>query len=1718
MPRVRGLLFSILLIALAAAIGTAASGEVPHASDTPAQAVGGPVSIIYPDVIPVEDPFPIRRLRVTETQLPDVLKQLDAGPMVRLPRSEFDARVRAAGRAIAETKMLPRIVETRFKASLVGGELVGTAELELANATVSNRFVPLDPLRIAPGPATWADGREAVIGIPPGATTAGVWVDKLDRLTLKFPWSLVGTAEPGERQFDLRVPAAQTATLELELPNGLVPTVPATEVLLTGPFPLNGDPPRSLWRFRFGGRSRLDFSVRPAGNPGLAAAAVLKATYDLVPGQVVCGFEYELRPAKGTVGEWEFAIDPGLRITDVVMNNLANRTITSSAGAGMGRRLRVTLRQPGAGGKINISAVAPLPDTAGTDTPLPMVRPLDGNLDDETIDIRLAPGMKIDYWNPGDYRIIDSQPQTDQSRVVTLIGTLLPPGQERLFRHPPTVRTSLTEADFTTSEQTAWRFDADRATATVRMVVQVRRGSLFQLALKQPKGYTFTRVASNPDELVSYTTSAGGTTTVEFARPLTSGQTAEFTFEFQGPILTSNSQRLAFPAFTPLGAAERVGVLGVIPGALWTTEFQPAVGTVSAGWLDVAVPVSPIGSTSAFRYRAGDPDGWVTLSPAKPEFTVDATVRVTETPEKLVGTNTFTLRVQTGGLTSILVGEPASRFTDRTWRIVGTGNKVVAAISLPSTWFALPFAVLSHGRWSPVGDDATGVLARLWIVRLARPVTSEVTLETTATQAKANSTEGGEAVQHASALLARLSVWGSRQSRVAFAPDSVAVPAKRVAQWAFSGLYLVTAVRAQAEVMVAFGGTVSGGGETALPLTLPAGSEVRAVNVGGRWLEQGAWHSPTTETAGGVLVKLPISPTEPVRFEVRYRLSTATGGMTRLVRSSEPELPGGKKDIRRWWVFAPEVLPGWPVQAWDRESASDFPQLLGDPLNPRGSVFRTSVDEVRVASTQTAAAVGVGFAAVFFLLGWVGGRRRHPLLGLVLASGLLLVGVATLLGPPWWQRAAGVPLVIGLVAAAGMVLARGHLARVPVAVATAILLCVLGNSSTTAQSSTPATVILLPADADGRETAVVPKSVLDRLAIRPSSPGVIVTSAEYTASVDDSTAHVIAKFVVHALDSGDTVATLPLADAKLERVQVNGVQAFPASPKLGVYTVPLSGKTRYEIEVRFAVPVTGSGAERDFRFGVPEGPITRVVADLPGSARQAQVVGRIGKQTLTTGQRVHLESETGAVKTVQVRWRDGAGNAAAVVKVREGCVWDIREFGAELTACYLVRVEQGTISTLRFDVPADLDPLAITVQPLDKDGVAALRDWTLGAEQKGLRQLRLDFQGPTSGRVLVVLALDPRPATTRQPVLRFPKVILPGGVMAEPDASYGLRVRGVVVEELARSGVIDYSPESLTRDFASVPDLHLEANTPPVRVFRPTPGGTPELRPTLRLAIEHPAVTLDTSWHLGIHRADATGTVHWTGRDAVSLIEFVLAAKLTEIRSADVSSWAQSGGRVQVWLKKPLKEGEFSWSAMVPTPAAPFEVATPRALDAKLVMDTVRLRPADGFSLAIERDRGWVRIATPSPSFAYQTATHAVSPVRVVIAALQPNLVPDLGPRPQPKSSTQLPNPTPPLPANPAVGPPAALPAEPRPEPGDRWVWPVSGAVVWCAIVFAWSLLIVRFPRSLWPEQFGLVGALFGAAVVGGWWVGVAAWTCARIVWLLEIVFRPGRPAEPRRA
>ena len=104
----------------------------------------------------------------------------------------------------------------------------------------------------------------------------------------------------------------------------------------------------------------------------------------------------------------------------------------------------------------------------------------------------------------------------------------------------------------------------------------------------------------------------------------------------------------------------------------------------------------------------------------------------------------------------------------------------------------------------------------------------------------------------------------------------------------------------------------------------------------------------------------------------------------------------------------------------------------------------------------------------------------------------------------------------------------------------------------------------------------------------------------------------------------------------------------------------------------------------------------------------------------------------------------------------------------------------------------------------------------------------------------------------------------------------------------------------------------------------------------------------------------------------------------------------------------------------------------------------------------------------------------------------------------------------------PSGSPPASGPAALPPVGGSeesastavRTIQVVNWSVVaWAAAAVALFALFVALPRSTWPEQLGLAGGLFGAAVAGGWWVGLPVLALARVGWLAGLVRRVTRPS-----
>ncbi|HEY3788423.1 MAG TPA: hypothetical protein VGL71_06180, partial [Urbifossiella sp.] len=486
-------------------------------------------------------------------------------------------------------------------------------------------------------------------------------------------------------------------------------------------------------------------------------------------------------------------------------------------------------------------------------------------------------------------------------------------------------------------------------------------------------------------------------------------------------------------------------------------------------------------------------------------------------------------------------------------------------------------------------------------------------------------------------------------------------------------------------------------------------------------------------------------------------------------------------------------------------------------------------------------------------------------------------------------------------------------------------------------------------------------------------PTAIIASANYEGRVYGGLARFTARLIVQGFRDGETAIELPLADARLERVAVNGKPALPIAVRPDVYSVTVAGRGRHEIDVLFAAPIASTGPEREVHFGIPELPDSRLIFLAPASARQLQTLGRLGEQKIGNEKAaVRLEAGLGSIRTVQLRWREGAGGAAAIA-VREGCVWDVAEPGHSLTACYLVRVSAGSATALQFDLPADLEPIRVGLRSLDVIlGQNVLRDWSIGKETAGVRPLRLDFTGPTDGRLLATLECVPRGVPTRQPVLRFPK---PVG-MTRTDAIYGLRSSGVTIESIGRTGVIDFAADALLRDFGAIPDLRLSPSVPVV-AFSPRPGESAELRPVLRSVHELPVISKEATWNMGLPQAEGSGIVKWSAKEPVPMLEFALPAAVAEVRGPDVAAWSQTAGRVQVWFRKPIKTGAVEWIASASTgkPFSPFafDPPMPAVANARIASQVVRVRPAEGWGVRVDRDKGWKPLAAKDRSGIFQS-------------------------------------------------------------------------------------------------------------------------------------------------
>jgi hypothetical protein len=732
---------------------------------------------------PGEAPLEPKRVLLMPERLPTLLDRVGRGTLVKMPLAEFEQRLREARAAWKRPAFpSPHLASARYRAALVeappGADskrghaepyLKGTGQWQILSPGPAPGVLSLEPLSLALGPLRF-ENRDALAG----AFTrrgVGLLLDRAGEQSVMFDWTARGDQTPDGLHFDWRVPPAPVALLELDLPAGRGVSVTPETTLVTGPRPAESAG-RSLWTIRFAGRSVLHLTVAPPldSGPGPSGALLVeqvRGQHTLAPEGEDSDFTFDVRVVSRGVSSLTFACDAPLTPYRVTLPadspaRLEGWDVEPAKRPGERSRLTLRLRQAVAGTlqpRIFCRA-GPLPQS-GRQWSCPGLYLRPGSVPrSESIEIRCRPGLRLEDWHPGAFRLVGTETEADGTYRLSLASTGLPtgPGLAR-----PGARLRTHEVDYRARVLTWWQVGAS-STLTAQITYDVRHGRLFELPLLVPAGWVVERVwCSGPPERLRNWTVGDGRLDRKPARLVT--------VELQTPLETANKEsgvptlfvrlrdnrpptplpagergggpgatELPFPVVVPSGGAVPDGGLGVdwddeLFAASFTTAHVNRAARVALAPGRPPLDGGPWGRRAPRAYFSWDrrpPPGLLQLRPRPARLRTHSLNELHLSPGRLDLSSRLTLGVETGAIGAVEVrssaplprGAAALR-----WEAPLGGPRVRAfeRLSGPSA----PAALAALASASPLGSAAllnASPLAEYWRLTLARPLRAHQTL------------------------------------------------------------------------------------------------------------------------------------------------------------------------------------------------------------------------------------------------------------------------------------------------------------------------------------------------------------------------------------------------------------------------------------------------------------------------------------------------------------------------------------------------------------------------------------------------------------------------------------------------------------------------------------------------------------------------------------------------------------------------------------------------------------------------------------------------------------------------------------------------------------------------------------------------------------------------------------------------------------------------------
>lgn len=912
------------------------------------------------------DDIDVKRLLVEPDRLAAEIERARLGVLKTLPQAEFEEQLRAyrAARKAALTLTAPQLIKARYLRLRLHedpsgrGEpyLAGSGEWTVRHSGSGVAVLPLQPLTLALNRVRY-ENRSALVG-DFDREQPGLLVDKPGTHTVLFDWTARGEPTPDGVLFELRVPSAALAQLELDLPSERTLTVEPEGCLLeTSKSDLNN---HQLWRVNFAGRSSLFLTVSPATRPAVPVGLMVAeqvSRHQIAPEGVTSEFSFDLRIGVRGLTTLTFGCDPllkpyqiGLAAGDTARLDRPEFRVNALPG---GRsELKLVFREPLAGTvkpRLYFRAphLLPKPDGRTPSAALPWVcprvdlQPGHQSPHAESIQIGVQPQVRLEQWQSGDFRIT-APTGADGTRGVTLVSSGFPVGTPLR----PRALLRLHGADYHARALSWWRLGTERPRLDVQITFDVRHGRVLEVPLWVPAGWDVERVSCPEpvDRLRSWTIKPS---------PLRGGQVV--LVELQPPLdVPSRTEKPPVLNLQLRDTLQR-GLLQPLP-AVVPLEASLVQGGLALDWDDAlteaVVTVVPPGSTDKPPREVALPadelpeDGpWGTQLPrhflswrGQP---IQGTLRVRPRPVQVRTQSRNDITVQGGNVnvSSAVTVEPLSgavavidlrlstplpEFARLLKAADVEGPQIVAVerlpVAQPSSAVGLLAPAQPLGLAALLGPQQQG---QLWRVRLSRPLRQResltLNLETfLLAQPDAAvpllTVPGGKGEVSLNSAAGQRTVWSHQTDGVALllpTPGPLDVRAHAVPGSAavLTQATLTTRVDREGRLTALCGLELRGWGQATFPVRLPMGAQLAALRIDGRDV---VLEPRTVEVDNmGTLLELPVPRGADAvhQLEILYDFRGDPCRLLGRLESALPELPLKPLALRRVWRLPACLVP-----------------------------------------------------------------------------------------------------------------------------------------------------------------------------------------------------------------------------------------------------------------------------------------------------------------------------------------------------------------------------------------------------------------------------------------------------------------------------------------------------------------------------------------------------------------------------------------------------------------------------------------------------------------------------------------------------------------------------------------------------------------------------------------------------------------------------------------